>query len=133
MGYNKIIFTADKPTKKLFRKLDKKVPGFSLLFDPKKIFVLNKNESELLELAASFLLMGEKASRRKANRRQFSKLTKKKTLIRQNFCCNECGKFSKVLEFHHKNGNRADNRLSNCVALCPNCHRKIHGKVYSNL
>jgi len=44
------MFTTDKPTKKLFRKLDKKVPGFSYLFDPKKIFDLNKNQSDLLEV-----------------------------------------------------------------------------------
>jgi len=118
------MFTTDKPTKKLFRKLDKKLPGFSYLFDPKKIFDLNKNQSDLLEVAASFLLMGEKASRRKVSRRQFSKLTKKKTLIRQNFRCNLCLKPLDIVEFHHKNGNSADDRLTNCEALCPNCHAK---------
>ena len=118
------MFTTDKPTKKLFRKLDKKVPGFSYLFDPKKIFDLNKNQSDLLEVAASFLLMGEKAGRQKTNRRQFSKLTKQKTLIMQNFRCNLCLKLLEEVEFHHKNGNRADNRLENCEALCPNCHAR---------
>ena len=118
------MFTTDKPTKKLFRKLDKKVPGFSYLFDPKKIFDLNKNQSDLLEVAASFLLMADKVSKRKANRRQFPKLTKQKTLVRQNFCCNSCGNPLEEIEFHHKNGNRADNRLENCEALCPNCHAK---------
>ena len=118
------MFTTDKPTKKLFRKLDKKVPGFSYLFNPKKIFDLNKNQSDLLEVAASFLLMGDKVSKRKANRRQFPKLTKQKTLVRQNFCCNSCRNPLEEVEFHHKNGNRVDNRLENCEALCPNCHAK---------
>ena len=124
------MFTRDKPTKKLFRKLDKKVPGFSYLFDPKKIFDLNKNQSDLLEVAASFLLMGAKASRQKANRRQFSKLTKQKTLIKQNFRCNSCGNPLEEVEFHHKNGNRTDNRLENCQALCPNCHAKKTRKKF---
>ncbi len=118
------MFTRDKPTKKLFRKLDKKIPGFSHIFDPKKIFDLNKNESGLLEFAASFLLMLDEASKTKADRKAFSKLTKQKTLIRQNFCCNDCGKYSELLQFHHKNGNRSDNRLENCEALCPNCHAR---------
>jgi len=116
------------PSKRLFKKLDKKVPGFSFIFDPKKIFDLNKNQSDLLEFAASFLLNIEKASKTKGGRKAFSKLTKQKTLIRQNFCCNECGKYSELLEFHHKNGIRADNRLKNCEAVCPNCHRKMHRK-----
>ena len=68
--------------------------------------------------------MVDKVSKTKAYRKAFSKLIKQKTLIRQNFRCNECGKYSELLQFHHKNGNRADNRLENCEALCPNCHAK---------
>jgi len=68
--------------------------------------------------------MIEKSSKTKVHRKVFSILTKQKILIRQNFCCNECGKYSELLQFHHKNGNRADNRLENCEALCPNCHAK---------
>jgi len=112
----------DSPTKKLFRKLDKRVPGFSIVFDPKKIFDLNKNQSNLLEIAASFLLMYEKTSRRKTTRRQFSKLTKKKTLIRQNFRCNSCGNPLEEVDFHHIDGNSSNNHISNCEALCQNCH-----------
>jgi len=118
------------PSKRLLKKLDKTVPGFSHIFNPKKIFDLNKNESGLLEFAASFLLMLDEASKTKADRKAFPKITKQKTLIRQNFCCNDCGKYSELLQFHHKNGDRSDNKLENCEALCPNCHARETKKKF---
>lgn len=30
------------------------------------------------------------------------------------------------LELHHINGNHYDNRLSNLIILCPNCHSQAH-------
>lgn len=112
------------------RKLDKKIPGLSYYFDPKKLFALKQNEKNLLDLASSFLLMADKASKTtKGNRKQFSKLNKQKMLIRQNFCCADCGGFLEYPEFHHRDGNRSNNSLSNCVALCANCHRKRHGII----
>jgi len=108
--------------------MDKRVPGFSEIVDLKEIFNLDNDQGNFLELVASLALTIEKASKTKGDRKAFSEITKQMTLIRQNSCCNECGKYSKVLEFHHKNGNRADNRLENCQALCPNCHRKKHRK-----
>ena len=27
-------------------------------------------------------------------------------------------------DYDHKNGDRSNNKLSNCQALCPNCHAK---------
>jgi len=102
------------------------VPGFSEIVDLKEIFDLDKNESDLLEFAASMVLAVEKASRTKRDRKSFSELTKQMTLIKQDFCCKDCKKYSEVLEFHHKNGDRSDNRPSNCEALCPTCHRKRH-------
>lgn len=32
----------------------------------------------------------------------------------------------KVLQVHHANKNRADNRLSNLELICPNCHYEEH-------
>ena len=32
------------------------------------------------------------------------------------------------LELHHKDGNHHNNRLSNLIILCPNCHAVIHAK-----
>jgi len=114
----------DRPTKKLLKKLDKKVPGLSVLFNPKKLFGLDKNQNELLEIAASFLLMADKAGKKKASRRQFSKIVKQKVLIRQNFRCKSCLNPLEIVDFDHIDGDTSNNDISNCQALCPNCHAK---------
>lgn len=62
-------------------------------------------------------------------RKRFSKLTKQKTLIIQNFRCKKCGRFLEEVDYHHRDGNRDNNHLSNCVALCPNCHAKKTRKI----
>ena len=61
---------------------------------------------------------------RKTKRLYFSELTKQLTLIAQGFRCKICGRFLDVVDFHHIDGNRSNNSLSNCEALCPNCHAK---------
>ena len=62
----------------------------------------------------------------KSNRKDFSCAVKIDTLINQNFCCNNktCHKgFTKTVRphFDHISG-RSDNKITNCQALCPNCH-----------
>lgn len=50
--------------------------------------------------------------------------TKKKILeIQRNRCAN-CGKKSKIYDFDHIDNNSSNNDISNCQALCPNCHAK---------
>lgn len=63
---------------------------------------------------------------RKAKRLHFSELTKQLTLIAQGFRCKMCGRFLDVVDYHHIDGNIANNHISNCEALCANCHRKRH-------
>ena len=71
-------------------------------------------------------------NKKKGKRKQFTKKTKKLVLFRQNYRCTECIDYLTYPEFHHKDGDPVNNHISNCIALCPNCHRKIHGKANSN-
>lgn len=55
-------------------------------------------------------------------RKNFSQAVRRRILEKQNHRCAQCRKILLVIDFDHKNGNRADRRESNCQALCPNCH-----------
>lgn len=52
----------------------------------------------------------------------FSESTKAKVLAKQDHRCSHCKRLLNVVDYDHKNGDRSNNRESNCVALCPNCH-----------
>ena len=59
----------------------------------------------------------------KTPRRNFSKSDQLVTRIVQNFRCNRCGKIlGERYNFHHKDGNHSNNHISNCEALCLDCH-----------
>lgn len=60
----------------------------------------------------------------KLKRKDFSKMTRQITLIKQADKCNECKKKLEVINFDHIDGNRSNNSITNCQALCPNCHAK---------
>ena len=47
---------------------------------------------------------------------------KEQVRIRQDGKCAHCGKPPPRWEYHHVNGDRSDNSMSNCEGLCPNCH-----------
>ncbi len=55
-------------------------------------------------------------------RQHFSDFIKEKVLEKQRHRCADCNRVLNVVDWHHKNRDRSDNRESNCVALCPNCH-----------
>ncbi|MGA9153822.1 MAG: HNH endonuclease signature motif containing protein [Candidatus Nitrosopolaris sp.] len=66
-----------------------------------------------------------KITHRKAKykvRQAFPDSVKEKVLERQRHRCADCNRMLNVVDWHHKNRDRSDNRESNCVALCPNCH-----------
>lgn len=69
----------------------------------------------------------------KETRKGFPQGTRERVLRKQNHRCVYCRKALKVIDYHHKNGNRSDNRESNCQALCPNCHAlKTRNKLIKN-
>ena len=61
-----------------------------------------------------------------AKRRDFTELTKKFTKMDQGFVCKNCKKPPKFWEFHHIDGNRSNNKPSNCEGLCLDCHAEKH-------
>jgi hypothetical protein len=54
-------------------------------------------------------------------RQHFSDSIKEKVLERQRHKCADCNRVLNVVDSHHKNGDRSDNKESKCVALYPNC------------
>ena len=59
---------------------------------------------------------------KKYPRRAFSDSVKRFVLWNQAYCCKRCGRFLDIYEFDHVDGNRENNHISNCQALCPICH-----------
>jgi 5-methylcytosine-specific restriction endonuclease McrA len=49
-------------------------------------------------------------------------------LIRAKGRCERCGMNLQGIRphIHHKNGKPSDNKLSNLIVLCPNCHSTMH-------
>ena len=75
-----------------------------------------------LDLAEIALKIIEKSTVKQTKRRSFSKTIRNLVLKKQNYCCKDCGEKSKVWNFDHIDGDSSNNSLSNCQALCPNCH-----------
>ena len=111
------------PIKKVLDKLVNRYPGASdVLYDGIKKST-TKKERAYLQLASALYLNAEKDEKAKSGKRkQFLKLTKKEVLKNQKNRCSLCGDKSKVWDFDHIDGDKANNDISNCQALCPNCH-----------
>jgi len=77
-----------------------------------------------IDLAVLALRMIEKSMSKPKARKSFLKSTKEIILSEQKNKCNDCGKKSKVWDFDHIDGDSSNNSLTNCQALCPNCHAK---------
>jgi len=85
--------------------------------------------TDYLDLAEIGLRILEKSLSKPKTRRGFSESTKAKTLEKQNYRCNICGKESDVWDFDHIDGDSSNNSLENCQALCLECHRKKTQKI----
>jgi hypothetical protein len=55
-------------------------------------------------------------------RQYFSESVKENILDKQHHKCAQCNRLLNVVDYDHKDGDRSNNKESNCVALCPNCH-----------
>jgi len=65
-----------------------------------------------------------KLTHRTKERRYFYAEVKRQILKNQNYKCAICKRNTGVWDYDHKNGDRSNNKLANCQALCPNCHAK---------
>ena len=102
---------------------------FDLLVRPSSIVIL-------FSIAVTGIVLNSLNKLKKGTngtRKGFSQGTRERVLRKQNHRCVYCRKILKVIDYHHKNGNRSDNRESNCQALCPNCHAiKTRNKLIKN-
>jgi hypothetical protein len=65
-----------------------------------------------------------KITHRSKKRRYFSADIKRQILKEQNNKCAICKKNKGIWDYDHIDGNRSNNSISNCQALCPDCHAK---------
>jgi len=109
--------------KKIWKRVDKVLPGASDYIDPVQVLGLSKKDQKALNFAAGIFLAAEKSEKVKSGKRmQFSQKTKLLVLKAQNYRCKLCKAKLGEADFDHIDENRANNSLSNCQALCPNCH-----------
>ncbi len=57
-------------------------------------------------------------------RKHFSDSIKEEVLRKQNHRCADCNRVLDVVDFDHIDADKTNNDISNCQALCPNCHAK---------
>ena len=67
---------------------------------------------------------------KKRNRLSFPGVVKEIVLRKQKYRCAICKERLELYgrDFHHKNGDRSNNKPSNCQVLCPQCHRRNHAE-----
>ena len=92
---------------------------------------LLRQGKKLLDLLIVGNRMLDAGNSKSEKRRSFSKHTKKIVLLSQNFGCKKCSSFLEYPEFHHIDGNRSNNNIWNCEALCASCHAKRTRKRYT--
>ena len=66
----------------------------------------------------------------KGKRKPFSVVVRRKVIQKQKGKCAACKRKLTAygLDLDHKNGDRSNNKLSNCQVLCVPCHRRKHAK-----
>lgn len=116
--------------KRIKKLLDSVVPYSSNFVDLSMIPISNQTE-EILSGAIKLVESQKKKTKSKsAKRRQFSKRIKLLVLIYQGNRCKSCSQSLDEVNFDHIDGNSSNNHISNCQALCPNCHAKKTRKKF---
>jgi len=97
--------------------------------DPKIINHIERTLARLEELDAIFKkgtskLLQQRIDSNLLKRKLFSKKTRKAVLERQNYRCKICEGVLDVYDLDHIDGNKWNNDISNCQAICPTCHRR---------
>ena len=64
----------------------------------------------------------QKSAERTLVRKDFADSSKEQVLLNQRHRCASCKSILTTLDFDHIDGNKSNNDVSNCQALCPNCH-----------
>lgn len=124
---------AFKNIKKIWKRVDKVLPGASDYVDPVEILGLSKKDQKALNFVAGIFLAAEKSEKKKSGkRRQFTKKTKLLVLKAQGYRCKLCKDKLDEADFDHIDDNPANNSITNCQALCPNCHAKKTRKSSKN-
>jgi len=87
--------------------------------------------SILLWIIAIAVLISRSAKREK--RRHFPQAVKIYVIHKQKGRCGMCKRKLEAFgsDLHHKNGDRSNNKLSNCEVLCTPCHRRKHLHISS--
>jgi len=96
-----------------------------------------RRKNPLSEFARGMDKMSRQMSDRLPPRERVDSKKRKKVIEKYKGRCAICGLKRPRLRIHHKNMNPSDNRPSNLLPLCPNCHDDIHDKkrikVYRNM
>jgi 5-methylcytosine-specific restriction endonuclease McrA len=93
-------------------------------------YVITPREQKLIAVLLWIIAIVVLVSRsaKKEKRRRFTQAVKRHIIHKQKGKCVMCNRKLEAYgsDLHHKNGDRSNNKLSNCEVLCTPCHRRKH-------
>ncbi|HET7147282.1 MAG TPA: HNH endonuclease signature motif containing protein [Candidatus Nitrosopolaris sp.] len=91
---------------------------------------LTTGQQKAIAISILFIALAILYRIKKENRISFPGDVKAATLRKQKYRCAFCKERLELYgrDFHHKNGDRSNNKPSNCQVLCPKCHRRNHAE-----
>jgi hypothetical protein len=100
----------------------KKGPGNQNTFDSITINQIGFIIIILWSISGILVLIKKRIKLKYTKRKGFPEFLKEEILHKQKYKCAHCKTYLRVREFDHKDGDRSNNDISNCQALCPTCH-----------